>query len=157
MEKTLGQQLTALREAKGMTQEELADKSGVSRPRISRLENDEVDAPRRNTLDKLALALGVQPSLLSPDDIQRLRPQAPAPAPTPGLTSGAATVAEAENILLRQMNAKQEEQINDLKQQVARLWKLSGLKLGKIPSSLDAALAALFAAAHQGSDVEVAV
>lgn len=56
--------------------------------------------------------------------------------PTPGLTSGPATVAEAENVLLR-------EQVADLRQQVARLWSLSGLmeKLGKMPSNLDAAVA----------------
>jgi transcriptional regulator with XRE-family HTH domain len=78
--------------------------------------------------------------------------------PTPGLTSGRATVAEAENVLLRERLVDKDEQIADLKQQVARLWSLSGLmeKLGKMPSSLEAALAALFGNYREVSSSELA-
>ena len=57
-----------------------------------------------------------------------LTPAATSALPTPGLTSGAATVAEAENILLRQQN-------EHLLGENARLWDM----LGKSPGSSDAA------------------
>ena len=49
-----------LREAKGMTQEELARKSGISRATISGLENGKNDAPSISTLGRIAFALGVK-------------------------------------------------------------------------------------------------
>lgn len=52
----------------------------------------------------------------------------PVAVPTPGLTSGAATVAEAENVLLREQIVEQREMIHWLK-----------LELGKSPGSADPA------------------
>jgi|GEM_PF-1437059 len=135
MEKTLGQHLTALRESKGLTQEDLADKSGISRPQISRLENNEVEAPRRTTLAKLAQALGV-----SVDSIQ-VESLAKRPATVAGrFASAQDTVDAAVNAVLKSEN-------EFLKAENARLWEM----LGKSSSSLGAALAGLFGAGQQVS------
>lgn len=56
-----------IRKEKGISQEELAEKSGVSRPTISNLENNPDVVTTTDTLQKIALALDVKVSdLLSP-------------------------------------------------------------------------------------------
>lgn len=55
----MGYKIKEVREARGLTQEELAEKSGVSRGTISALENGAVRTTTTKTLVKLALALGV--------------------------------------------------------------------------------------------------
>ncbi|MFR4088509.1 MAG: helix-turn-helix transcriptional regulator [Dysosmobacter sp.] len=50
--------LKEIREKKGLTQEELSAKSGVSRTIISYLENDRTECVMTSTLTKLADALG---------------------------------------------------------------------------------------------------
>lgn len=66
--------------------------------------------------------------------------------PTPGLVSGAATVAEAENVLLRQMN-------DDLRSTVAFLKE----ELGKFGGSLEAALHTILPTQPKGQRVAVPV
>ena len=51
--------LKALREQRGLTQEQLSEKSGVSRTYLARLETGRQD-PTLSTLEKLAKALGVK-------------------------------------------------------------------------------------------------
>lgn len=46
------------REKLGMTQEELSEKSGVSRTTISGFENDAIDITTNTTMDKISEALG---------------------------------------------------------------------------------------------------
>lgn len=55
----MGYKIRELRESKRMTQEELAEKSGVSRATISAMENGVVRNTTTGTLIKLAEALGV--------------------------------------------------------------------------------------------------
>ena len=55
----MGYQIKEVREAKGMTQEELAQLSGVSRVTISGLENGTERGTTSKTLLKIASALGV--------------------------------------------------------------------------------------------------
>ncbi|MBC5723603.1 MULTISPECIES: helix-turn-helix domain-containing protein [Eubacteriales] len=56
-----------IRKEKGISQEELAEKSGVSRPTISNLENNPDAVTTTDTLQKIALALDVKVSdFLSP-------------------------------------------------------------------------------------------
>jgi transcriptional regulator with XRE-family HTH domain len=62
---TLGR-LKAVRESKFLTQEMLAERSGVSRPNIARLERGDEEA-RFTTIWKLASALGVEPGELVGD------------------------------------------------------------------------------------------
>lgn len=60
--------LRAVRIARALSQAELAQRSGVSRVSITRLESGEVDA-RFATIRKLAEALGVEPrELMAPDE-----------------------------------------------------------------------------------------
>lgn len=56
--------LRSTREKKGMTQEELSEKSGVSRATISALENGKSTCVKTSTLTKLADAVGVKVSYL---------------------------------------------------------------------------------------------
>ena len=55
----MGYRIKEVREARKMTQEELSDKSGVSRGTISALENGTVRATTTKTLVKIAQALDV--------------------------------------------------------------------------------------------------
>ena len=57
--KELGNKIQELRKQKGMTQEDLADKTGLSVRTIQRIESGEVD-PRSYTLSQIAEALGVK-------------------------------------------------------------------------------------------------
>ena len=54
----MGYKIKEVRDARKMTQEELAEKSGVSRGTISALENGSVRTTTTKTLFKLAKALG---------------------------------------------------------------------------------------------------
>lgn len=54
----MGYKIKEVRESLGMTQEELAEKSGVSRGTISALENNSQKTTSTKTLLKLARALG---------------------------------------------------------------------------------------------------
>ncbi len=55
----MGYKIKEVREAHQMTQEELSEKSGVSRGTISALENGTARATTTKTLVKIAQALGV--------------------------------------------------------------------------------------------------
>jgi len=50
--------LRAIREEKGISQEELSEKSGVSRTTISELETEKKEVTTNITLEKIAKALG---------------------------------------------------------------------------------------------------
>lgn len=58
MNKTLGARIAYLRKGKGTTQEELAEKMGVSSQAVSKWEND-ISCPDIQSLPKLAKLLGV--------------------------------------------------------------------------------------------------
>jgi transcriptional regulator with XRE-family HTH domain len=51
--------LKAIRERRKLTQEQLAEKAGISRPYLARLETAKQD-PTLSTIEKLAKALGVK-------------------------------------------------------------------------------------------------
>ena len=55
----MGYKIKEVRESKNMTQEQLSEKSGISRCTISALENGSDRATSTKTLVKIALALGV--------------------------------------------------------------------------------------------------
>ena len=55
----MGYKIKEVREARKMTQEELADKSGASRGTISALENGSIRTTTTKTLVRLSRALGV--------------------------------------------------------------------------------------------------
>lgn len=59
MPKTLGERVREIREAKGLTQREIADRIRIDDYYISRLENDHIN-PTLATMQKLARALEVE-------------------------------------------------------------------------------------------------
>lgn len=65
---TIGAKLRRLRIAKGMTIGELARASGVSKGRISQLENERSQTARSDTLDLLAKGLGFDSGAIFFDD-----------------------------------------------------------------------------------------
>jgi transcriptional regulator with XRE-family HTH domain len=56
----LGDNVRELRTLSALTQEELADRAGITATALSRIERNEAE-PRPSTLRKLAAALGVEP------------------------------------------------------------------------------------------------
>jgi len=60
----IGDRLKALRIEQALTQEELADRAGVSTNTVARLERNETE-PHMPTARKLAAALGVEPRRLT--------------------------------------------------------------------------------------------
>jgi transcriptional regulator with XRE-family HTH domain len=60
----IGDRLKALRIEQALTQEELADRAGVSTNTVARLERNETE-PHMPTVRKLAAALGVEPRRLT--------------------------------------------------------------------------------------------
>jgi transcriptional regulator with XRE-family HTH domain len=57
-------QIKPLRDAKGWTQAQLADKAKVTRATINRIENQRPRSIDLDVLDRIAKALGVAPGLL---------------------------------------------------------------------------------------------
>lgn len=55
----MGIRIKEIREERGLTQEELANKANVSRATLSEIENNPQKKPTIRTLEKLASALGV--------------------------------------------------------------------------------------------------
>jgi transcriptional regulator with XRE-family HTH domain len=56
--------IRALREARGWTQGDLAERAGVTRATVNRIENGKPSSIDLDVLEKLAGALGVAPGLL---------------------------------------------------------------------------------------------
>ena len=63
----LGNRIVELRKASGMTQGELAEKTGLTQSHVSRLEKGQ-HSPSRKTLEKIASAFGMEVSELDPCD-----------------------------------------------------------------------------------------
>lgn len=63
-----------LREARGWTQVELAERAGLRRPTISAIENEQTKGVDFDVLERLANALGVDPGFLIVRS-DRTRPQ----------------------------------------------------------------------------------
>ncbi len=73
---TIGERLRAFRQERAMTQEELAERAGVSKDTVRKLEQGQRDWAKRVTLDALAKALGISPAALL-GRRERLERQAP--------------------------------------------------------------------------------
>lgn len=69
LDRRLGARLKGLRQARGLTLEQLAERSGVSRAMISRVERGE-SSPTAALLDRLCAGLGVLLSALFHDEAQ---------------------------------------------------------------------------------------
>lgn len=64
---SIGGRIREIREARGLTLDALAVKSGIAKPNLSRLENDKV-TPKFETLKAVAAALDTHPALLVQED-----------------------------------------------------------------------------------------
>lgn len=69
-EEQLHAYLRALRETRGLTQQDLADRLGVARPRVSKIERSPGDVTLGNLLQVLR-ALGVQLTIRDPNDQEK--------------------------------------------------------------------------------------
>ena len=67
-------QIKELRQAKGWTQQELADQAKVTRATVNRLENGRQTSIDLDVLERLAGALGVTPGLLITADGRPAKP-----------------------------------------------------------------------------------
>ena len=63
----VGNRIKHLRDARALTQDELAEKAGITVAALSRIERNNAE-PRPTTRRKLAKALGVDPSELLPKE-----------------------------------------------------------------------------------------
>lgn len=63
-ERRLNNRLKEYRESHGMTQEDLAEKTGISRATISRIENNREVNLTMKTIAKIASVFGVEPSII---------------------------------------------------------------------------------------------
>ena len=61
----MGYRIKQVRESKGMSQTELAEKSGITRTTIWKLETDDKAVTTTDTLAKIAQALGVSGDIFS--------------------------------------------------------------------------------------------
>lgn len=62
--RTLGKTIVALRDARGISQPELAKRVGIKQPSLSNIENDKTKRLRGETLAGLCRELGVSPDVL---------------------------------------------------------------------------------------------
>lgn len=78
----LARRLRELRQARGLTQRQLADKSGVNRATLQNLELSRVTRPWQHVINALADALGVAPDDLTTDVFDPANPKPPKPGQT---------------------------------------------------------------------------
>ncbi|WP_081785912.1 helix-turn-helix domain-containing protein [Halomonas sp. BC04] len=62
--RTIGYRLRKLMDEHGISENELAKRSGVPQPSIHRIVNDKIKSPKYENVTKLARALGVSPEYL---------------------------------------------------------------------------------------------
>ena len=78
-----GQRLRQLRRERGMSQEKLADRAGMSLTTVARLEGQARASCRGRTLGRLAAALGEHPAAIAYPEPDRGRPTLGPSAPAP--------------------------------------------------------------------------
>lgn len=83
MPSRLGQILRTLRESKGLTIDELAEKAGLNRDHIGRLERGEQENPRSKTVTAIAAALDISPMDILSEQFDRPKEAFEAPAYIP--------------------------------------------------------------------------
>ena len=81
----MGQRITALRKMEGISQQELADRAGLTRQHIGRIEKGELVSVAYVTIQQIAEALGMTVDLIDP----KLADLAPLKQLTPELVKGA--------------------------------------------------------------------
>jgi len=62
----IGQRITALRKREGISQQELAERAGLTRQHIGRIENGELPNVANVTIQQIAEALGMTVDIIDP-------------------------------------------------------------------------------------------
>ena len=77
----MGQRITALRKLEGISQQELADRAGLTRQHIGRIEKGELVSVAYVTIQQIAEALGMTVDLIDPKlaDLAPLKTLTPEP------------------------------------------------------------------------------
>lgn len=83
LKKALAQRIKALREAAGLSQQDVATRGDLSLSLVAKLEQGKKADPRASTLLALAQALGVSPGKLLDDLFPAPQPPAPVAPPAP--------------------------------------------------------------------------
>ena len=80
----MGQRITALRKMEGISQQELADRAGLTRQHIGRIEKGELVSVAYVTIQQIAEALGMTVDIIDQGltDLAPLKRLTPKPAPT---------------------------------------------------------------------------
>ena len=80
----MGQRITALRKLEGISQQELADRAGLTRQHIGRIEKGELVSVAYVTIQQIAEALGMTVDITDPglQDLAPLKRLTPKPIPT---------------------------------------------------------------------------
>ncbi|MFO0845034.1 MAG: helix-turn-helix transcriptional regulator [Gemmataceae bacterium] len=107
LKKALSQRIKALREASGLSQQEVATRGDLSLSLVAKLEQGKKADPRASTILALAAALGVKPGQLLDDLFPP--PAAPAPEPPPAAANGQAEAEEKKAKKQKKAKKKKEQ------------------------------------------------
>lgn len=107
LKKALSQRIKALREASGLSQQEVATRGDLSLSLVAKLEQGKKADPRASTILALAAALGVKPGQLLDDLFPP--PATPAPEPPPAAANGQAEGEEKKAKKQKKAKKKKEE------------------------------------------------
>lgn len=121
----IGQRITALRKLNGISQQELADRAGLSRQHIGRIENGELINVANVTIQQVAEALGmvvdiVDPALADLAPLKRLTPTAK-DAHGEAVESKAPVTFDIMEQLKREMKERMERNGNDIDKTAAEM------------------------------------
>lgn len=121
----IGQRITALRKLEGISQQELADRAGLTRQHIGRIENGELVSVAYVTIQQIAEALGMTVDIID----QGLQDLAPLKRMTPTIKGVLGEAVESKStvafnitdLLQREMKERMERNGNDLDKTAAEI------------------------------------
>ena len=121
----MGQRITALRKLEGISQQELADRAGLTRQHIGRIEKGELVSVAYVTIQQIAEALGMVVDIVDP----ALADLAPLKRMTPPVKSALGEAVESKStvafnitdLLQREMKERMERNGNDLDKTAAEM------------------------------------
>ena len=121
----MGQRITALRKLEGISQQELADRAGLTRQHIGRIEKGELVSVAYVTIQQIAEALGMTVDIVD----KRLEWLAPMKRLTPAIKGVLGEAVESKStvafnitdLLQREMKERMERNGNDLDKTAAEI------------------------------------
>ncbi len=121
----MGQRITALRKLEGISQQELADRAGLTRQHIGRIEKGELVSVAYVTIQQIAEALGMTVDITDPG----LQDLAPLKRLTPTIKGVLGEAVESKStvafnitdLLQREMKERMERNGNDLDKTAAEM------------------------------------